>query len=391
MLTKEKMEKLKITGYRVATKTENTTSGPGKGSLILISDKYNAKPLKNSSAKSGFELIGVAVSGSTTHKFKKPLHIWSCYCSPSVKGTKDIAKKKLLSLFKDTKSSKYDFILAGDLNCNMALSKNKVTTSNKLKEWLMGMDEKDEIDIINDYTSTMKKSNSILDIAITKLKDAFATPLCVDIHSDHLPLIVGFSNGKSNSEHSYYSRVRYMRDEQTRMKVRGLCKELNLKAQGLSANTLTKEILNIWKNNARRRNIAKRPGSKTSKRKAKQKPWWNEELKSLFRAKQGILLMAKSSSTDLKPLLEKQAQEINDELQDKLKDAQNKYFQEFASKLDHRYNSEVFKIAKNIGAQPSPTLATVSILKEDGSVVTDMKTKARVLAEQYKQPLGKQR
>ena len=101
----------------------------------------------------------------------------SCYCSPSAKGTKDIAKKKLLNLFKDTKSSKYDFILAGDLNCNMALSKNKVTTSNKLKEWLMGMDEKNEIDIINDYTSTMKKSNSILDIPITKLKDAFAKQL----------------------------------------------------------------------------------------------------------------------------------------------------------------------------------------------------------------------
>ena len=379
MLKEEEMENLKLEGYRVIN-TTNQKKGGQRGSMIFISTDYNAIKIPHTKINNNnVELIGIEIQGNTNHTFKNPIHIWNLYCPPNYKASTE-AKKLLKEIFKSRKNN--DLIAMGDFNCN--LIPGSLTQGRPLRTWLEATNEKGEIFIANDYKPTTIQGKSVIDVAITTKRESIATPLHVDLTSDHYPVIMGFSHNDTRKLRTA-RRIRYARDAETATILKQACIELQNQSHILSGDDLAQKILEVWKNKAIKKGSKK--GYQQNKR--TNKPWWTKEIDSLFKAKTAIIgKIRNTQNLQERQELQIMLQQLRSELEEEIKRERNNHFQKFASKLNHKHNPDVYRVIKGIEKPAMPKLTSVSIKRKDGTVVTDAQEKVEALAEQYQSPLG---
>ena len=396
-MTKEEMSRINVPGYRpiISTNTQDSLDKSGKkigkklGSVILASDEVVATQLGDKSKGKGVELIGIRIQGNSKVKLKKPIDIWSFYCSP-----KKIAKNKVVQPLQEIildKNRKGEVIIAGDFNTDPISGYNS-----PLKKSIEMMQEDGEIRIANDYKSTTIYG-TILDLALTSTSEATAFPIEINLCSDHYPLFIGIeSELKANDKKAPIKKIEMKRDELTVEILKKECEKLLERTDELNTQELSTEIIQIWEANAKT-NVRKRIKRKTMY------GWWNEEIDMLFNEKQKEWneirrikeQYSKATNAKEKKYLGKELTRITEkyrllskDLLEEISTAKNNCFKNYASNLDHRIDNNIYKVIKNVGEQYTPGISEIAMLNKEGKIVTNMKEKARILANRYQLPLG---
>ena len=86
--------------------------------------------------------------------------------------------------------------------------------------------------------------------------------------------------------------------------------------------------------------------------------------------------------------LRKNSKKVKAELQQKISEAKNKSFRQFASQLDHTVNSNIFWAIRNVGKRMPARIDQLAIKNRDGKPVTNVKSKVDLLSTRYQTPLG---
>ena len=373
-MTKDKIMKLKLPGYRpVAASQDIIKDGKpqnSRGSAILVAERINIQPLKEKTTK-GVELIGVKLVGDSEKPFKSPIEIWSAYCGPNKK--EEAACVKLIKELSKKRQTR--ILLAGDLNNNLSFATQDKTRRTKIKSLLEKIEEEGKATILNSYSEATTKSGTLLDLGIllgSWETTGFAYPVEIDLTSYHYPVIIGINLDDQRTRTFKYTEVaRYKRDENTGEKLKEACKQAAETTDKHTCHSLAEKILEIWHDKAKE--------TKRRKNRRKYKHWWNDEIEKLYKEKQRHL---KEQGTDNK------FHEIDKELHQKISDAKNESFREFATQLDHKQNNNVFCAIKHVGERQAVRIDQLTVKKTDGTPITDIKSKAEVLSTRYQTPLG---
>ena len=81
--------------------------------------------------------------------------------------------------------------------------------------------------------------------------------------------------------------------------------------------------------------------------------------------------------------------QIDEKIQQKISEAKNTSFQEFASELDHQNrNKDVYRAMKNVGSRRPSRITELTIKGKGGIIVTNTKEKSNLLSLRYQTPLG---
>ena len=368
-MTKTNMESLKIRGYNLVSSTcQNPRSG---GLAIYAIDGIGVRPLEPNNIKNT-EACGIEIIGNHQNTYKKKVEVWNVYSRH--KDVEAEATGKLINKIHSTRENEEDkVIVVGDLNCDMRPS--ALTATYKLRKLIDKKSQDDEITILNDCTQATYKSDTVIDLAISmgNIYQAFAVPVQDHLNSDHYPLVIGIQTGEKMNKRPPEQLKKFKRDEKTSIKLRQQCIRLKKVMKRLSVNQLAKSIINVWNS------AAKKP-TKATKKKKKRNRWWNNEIQELYLKKQRHLTDHGRNE---------EFTQINDELQEKIKKAKNKSFAEFASKLNHRYNRNVYHAIRNVGQRPPSKIFNLTVKTKDGELISDTQSKADHLSRWYQTPLGK--
>ena len=375
--SKEEMDNVVISGYRVI----NTTIPNAKqqwGSMILIAENYNAEPLNTKQEqKENVEIIGVRISGNTKTTWKQPIQIWNLY-SPPHKEASLVSLQIIKKLIAQARQEEISII--GDFNCNIKVDSR--TKATEMRNWMMEVQRKELVFIANDYNSTTIRDTTI-DLALTTNERMVASPAIVNLNSDHYPLIVAFKQ-EAPKRTRKDTRPKYRRDEAIAEQVKIKCKELAEEADEKKVDELARDILYIWKATAQDKQKTKK------KEYPEKKIWWNKEIETLYQKKQEITRKLATEPYDTKKVLLEEIKSIDLELQTEITKAKNVSFQKYASQLNHKKNSNIYKFARNVSKPSAPKITSVIITDKEGVNITSTKEKAKVLAARYKNPLGEE-
>ena len=329
----------------------------------------NVQPLKERT-HSKVEMIGVKIIGDNNKKCEVPYELWCVYSGPYV--TEDRACKQLL---KKWENSSKRILVAGDFNNNIAPhDSNRPLKQTKIL--LEDMQEEGNAVILNNYRDKTTLGGTAIDLAVSIGNWntlGFASPIPVHLSSYHFPLLVGINADERRKRTFEYTYIpKYKRDKVTSTKLANACLKVQEDMSRCDCHSLAETIINIWKDNAL-------DTAKKAKHKGNYKHWWNDEIDQLYRQKQSYLQQHGA---------DERFQSINEMLQQKISQAKNASFRDFASRLDHNHNTDIYWAIKNVGKRKPVTIDQLTVNQKDGTPVTDLKSKADVLSARYQVPLG---
>ena len=159
------------------------------------------------------------------------------------------------------------------------------------------------------------------------------------------------------------------------------CKILIKKAPAKKLDELTRDILDIWRLTARKK-------TSVSKDTHIKQEWWNDEIESLYNRKQELVEEIKLAEGDQKAVLIAQRRKLAGEMDAEISVAMNESFKQFATNLNHRTGTDVYKYIRNATKPQSPKITSVAVIDQNGNPVTSSADKVEALSKQYLHPLG---
>ena len=153
---------------------------------------------------------------------------------------------------------------------------------NKLREKLEELAESGKLTILSDYDSPThlmcaNKSATTIDVAVTigDWHEGFAHPIEIHLASSHLPIYIGIKMGERKVKRTKGINIpRYKRMEHIECTIKEQLAAINETLHIQSEDTLTKDILNAYKENT--------TDPKPKNKNRKQRHWWNPEIQELF-------------------------------------------------------------------------------------------------------------
>ncbi len=375
-LNREDLMKLKLANYRPVAASEGMKTRAGtirRGSVIIVDTQIVVEPLPERSKKH-IELIGVKVIGDSKSRLENPFELWSAYSGPNSQEATTFT-----SMLDDlVKNSKDRVLLVGDMNAHYNPPGTKLDPCRGILELLEYLEEEGEAQILNEFGTHTCMNNSgtlvsTIDLAVTfgEWERGFAHPIEIELTSTHFPLWVGICVEHVQKLIENVEDKKFDRSKASEQKIVERCKELNGDIEGYGAQDLARAIIDMY-------TPIQKP--KTKKQSRKKKNYWNSDINALFLKKQ-----AHYNQHGKDPKFT----EISEELNQKISEAKNAKFREFASGLDHTNNNfNVFRAMKNIGVRQPSRVAQLAIRDKTGRVASDIQEKADILARRYQTPLG---